>query len=125
MKRAYPIRERKAIEQFRSPLSNDPGTIQMILSLTEIAQLHRQGVSQLIHEAEKRLLLMIMDNEVAWLTGDRHVGRRDRELRRWGRVRGSVVVHGQKLPIHRPRVRGQRGEMKLGSYELFRQEKRP
>ncbi len=122
MKRTYPIREWKAIEQFRSHLSNDPGTIQMVLSLAEIDQLLRQGVSQLLHEAEKRLLLMIMDDEVAWLTGDRHAGRRDRELRRWGRVRGSVVVHGQKLPIRRPRVRGQRGEMKMGSYELFRQE---
>jgi transposase-like protein len=122
MKRTYPIRERKAIEQFRSHLSNDPGAIQMVLSLADIAQLLRQGVSQILHEAEKRLLLMIMDDEVAWLTGDRHAGRRDREPRRWGRVRGSVVVRGQKLPIHRPRVRGQRGEMKLGSYELFRQE---
>jgi hypothetical protein len=28
----------------------------------------------------------------------------------------------QRSPIHRPRVRGQRGETKLGSYELFRQE---
>jgi hypothetical protein len=33
MKRTYPIREWKAIEQFHSPLSNDPGTIQMVLSL--------------------------------------------------------------------------------------------
>ena len=125
MKRTYPIREWRAIEQFRSHLSNDPGTIQMVLSLAEIAQLLRQGVSQLLHEAEKRLLRMIMDDEVAWLTGDRHPGRRDRKPRCWGRVRGSVVVHGQELPIYRPRVRGQRGEMKLGSYALFRQEERP
>jgi hypothetical protein len=34
MKRTYPIREWKAIEQFRSHLSNDPGTIQMVLSLS-------------------------------------------------------------------------------------------
>jgi hypothetical protein len=98
MKRTYQIREWKAIEQFRSHLSNDPGTIQMVLSLAEIAQLLRQGVSQLLHEAEKRLLLMIMDDEVAWLTGDRHAGRCDQEPQRWGRVRGSVVVQGQRLP---------------------------
>jgi transposase-like protein len=122
MKRTYQMREWKAVEQFRSHLSNDPGAIQMVLPLAEIAQLLRQGVSQLLHEAEKRLLLMIMDDEVAWLTGDRHADLRDRELQRWGHVRGSVVVHGQKLPIHRPRVRGQSGEMKLGSYQLFRQE---
>jgi len=122
MKRTYQIRELKAIEKFRSHLANDPGVIQMLLPLAEIAQLLRQGVSQLLHEAEKRLLLTIMDDEVAWLTGDRYARRPDRELRRWGRTHGSVVVHAQKLPIHRPRVRGQRGEMKLGSYELFRQE---
>jgi hypothetical protein len=69
-----------------------------------------------------RLLLTIMDDEVAWLTGDRYARRPDRKLRRWGRTHGSVVVHAQKFPIHRPRVRGQRGETKLGSYELFRQE---
>ena len=68
MKRTYPIREWKAIEQFRSHLSNDPGTIQMVHSLAEIAQVLRQGVSQLLHEAEKRLLPIIMDDEVAWLT---------------------------------------------------------
>ena len=122
MKKTYQIREWKAIEKFRSHLANDPGVIQMLLPLAEIAQLLRQGMSQLLHETEKRLLLIIMDDEVAWLTGDRYARRPDRELRRWGRTHGSVVVHGQKLPIHRPRVRGQRGEMKLGSYELFRQE---
>ena len=40
----------------------------MVLSLAEIAQFLRQGVSQLLHEAEKRLLLIIMDDEVAWPT---------------------------------------------------------
>jgi hypothetical protein len=33
MKRTYPIREWKPAEQFRSHLSNDPGTLQMVLSL--------------------------------------------------------------------------------------------
>ena len=65
---------------------------------------------------------MIMDDEVAWLTGNRYPRRPGRGLRRWSLVHGSVVVHGQKLPTRRPRVRSQRGKMKLGSYELFRQE---
>jgi len=64
---------------------------------------------------------MIMDDAVAWLTGDGYTRRPDRGLRRWGRVHGSVVVRDQELPIRRPRVRSQRGA-KLGSYELFRQE---
>lgn len=122
MRRTYQIQEWKAIEKFRSHLGGDPGAIQMVLPLAEIAQLLRQGVSQLLQEAEKRLLLLIMDDEVAWLTGQRYTRRTNRELRRWGRAAGSVVIHGQKMPIHRPRIRDRGGEAKLGSYELFRQE---
>ena len=65
MKRTYQIRELKAIEKFRSHLANDPGVIQMLLPLAEIAQLLGHGVSQLLREAEKRLLLIIMDDEVS------------------------------------------------------------
>ena len=31
-------------------------------------------------------------------------------------------MHGQKVPISRPRLRDQQGDVKLGSYELFRRE---
>jgi hypothetical protein len=65
MKRTHQISEWKAIEKFRSHLANDPGVIQMLLPLAEIARLLGEGVSQVLHEAEKRLLLMIMDDEVA------------------------------------------------------------
>jgi hypothetical protein len=65
---------------------------------------------------------MIMDDAVAWLTGDGYTRRPDQGLRRWGRVHGPAVVHGQRLPIRRPRVRNQRREGKLDSYEPFRQE---
>jgi hypothetical protein len=39
-----------------------------------------------------------------------------------GYANGSVVVHGQKVSISRPRLRDHRGDVRLGSYELFRQE---
>ncbi len=122
IKTADAIHERKAIEKFRSHLTNDPGAIQMVLPLAEIAQLLRQGVSQLLHEAEVRLLLTIIENEVAWLAGERHIPRADRGVRRWGHASGSLVLHGQKVPISRPRLRDQQGDVKLGSYELFRRE---
>jgi hypothetical protein len=55
IKRTYGIHERKAIEKFRSHLTNDPATFQMMLPLAEIAPLLRQGLSKLLHEAEVRL----------------------------------------------------------------------
>jgi len=122
MRRTYQIREWKAIEKFRSHLSNDVGAVQMVLPLAEIAQLLRQGISQLLHEAEKRLLLLIMEDEVVWLAGERYARRPAQELRRWGRAPGSVVIQGQKIPVGRPRLRHRAGEVKLGSHGLFQQE---
>ena len=115
MKRTYQIDERKAIEKFRSYLVTNPGSIQMVLPLAEVAQRLRQGVSQMLFETERELLMLIMLNEAAWLRGSA-------EGERWGTAAGSVVIHGQKIPIARPRVRHQHGEVKLGSYELFRQD---
>jgi len=122
MKRTYQIEERKAIQRFRSHLTKDPGNIQLILPLADMAERLRNGVDHMLFEAELQLLQLIMEDEVNWLTGARYErhGRQDSE--RWGTARGSVIIHGEKVPIHRPRVRGERGEEKLGSYELFRRE---
>lgn len=122
MKRTYQIDERKAIERFRSFLTTNPGSIQLILPLAEVAQRLRHGLSHMLWEAERQLLLLIMLGEVGWLTGPRYRPRADHVLERWGRAPGSVIIHGQKMPVHRPRVRSQAGEIKLGSYELFRRD---
>ena len=37
-----------------------------------------------------------------------------------GQGAGSVIIHGQKVPVERPRIRDHAKEAKLGSYELFR-----
>src|SRR5437879_3449470 len=44
MKRPYQIEERKAIQRFRSHLTSDPGSIQLILPLADIAERLRNGV---------------------------------------------------------------------------------
>src|SRR5881296_2380143 len=107
MKRPYQIEERKAIQRFRSHLTNDPGNVQLILPLADIAERLRSGVDHMLFEAELQLLQLIMKDEVSWLTGARY-------QRRDGR--------GQKVPLQRPRIRGGNGDVKLGSYELFRRE---
>ena len=115
MKRTYQIDERKAIERFRSYLHTNPGSIQLVLPLAEIAQRLRHGVSQMLFETERDLLLLVMRNEVGWLS-------EENGMERWGKAPGSVIIHGQKVPIQRPRVRDRASEVKLGSYELFRRD---
>jgi len=122
MKKAYQIDERRAIEKFRSHLLNDHGTIQMILPLAEIAQELRNGVGQFLLQAQLQLLTLIMENEVDWMTGPRYGRGTAKDIQRWGHESGSVVINGQKVPVHRPRARGQEGDVKIGSYELFRRD---
>jgi transposase-like protein len=122
MKKAYQIDERRAIEKFRSHLLSDPGAIQMILPLAEIAQHLRNGVGQFLLQGQLQLLMLIMENEVDWRTGPSYDRSLPREVHRWGHENGSVVINGQKVPIQRPRVRGEGGDVKLGSYELFRRD---
>jgi len=122
MKKAYQIDERRAIEKFRSHLLNDRGRIQMILPLAEIAQGLRNGVAPFLLQAQRQLLLLIMEDEVSSITGPRYQRVGQRELRRGGHEDGSVVINGQKVPVQRPRVRSDAGEVKIGSYELFRRE---
>ena len=122
MKRTYQIEERKAIQRFRSHLTNDPGSIQLILPLADIAQRLRNGVDHMLLEAELQLLQLIMEDEVGWLTGARYKRGGSHGMERWSAAPGSVIVHGQKIPMQRPRIRGGDRDVKLGSYELFRRE---
>ena len=122
MKRTYQIDEQKAIQRLRSHLTNDPGNIQLILPLADIAERLRNGVDHMLFEAELQLLQLIMEDEVSWLTGARYRHHDGHTMARWGTARGSVIVHGEKVPLQRPRIRGGNGDVKLGSYEPFRRE---
>ena len=115
MKKAYQIDERKAIDRFRSFLTTNPGNIQLILPLADLAQRLRHGVSQMLFGAERELLLLIMGDEIKWLS-------QEHGMAPWGTAPGSVIIHGQKVPVDRPRVRDGAREAKLGSYELFRRD---
>jgi transposase-like protein len=115
MKKAYQIDERKAIDRFRSYLTTNPGNIQLVLPLADLAQRLRHGVSQMLFDAELELLTLIMGDEIKWLA-------QEHGMMPWGTAPGSVIVHGQKVPVARPRVRDGGKEAKLGSYELFRRD---
>lgn len=122
MKKAYQIDERRAIEKFRAHLLNDHGAIQMILPLAEIAQKLRNGIGQFLLQSQLQLLTLIMEDEVCWMTGPRYERGADKNIQRWGHEGGSVVINGQKVPVERPRARGEEGDVKIGSYELFRRD---
>jgi len=115
MKKAYQIDERKAIDRFRSYLTTNPGSIQLVLPLADLAQRLRHGVSQMLFTAEVELLTVVMSDELKWLI-------QQHGMVPWGTAPGSVIIHGQKVPVDRPRVRDGGKEAKLGSYELFRQD---
>jgi len=115
MKKAYQIDERKAIDRFRSYLTTNPGNIQLVLPLADLAQRMRHGVTQMLFDAERELLMLIIGDEIKWLS-------QEHGMTRWGKAPGSVIIHGQKVPVERPRLRDGVKEAKLGSYELFRRD---
>ena len=91
MKKAYQIDERKAIDRFHSYLATNPGNIQLVLPLADLAQRMRHGVSQMLFDAERELLMLIIGDEIKWLS-------REHGMARWGAAPGSVIIHGQKRP---------------------------
>ena len=108
MKKAYQIDERKAIDRFRSYLTTNPGNIQLVLPLADLAQRMRHGVTQMLFDAECELLMLIIGDEIKWLS-------QEHGMTRWGKAPGSVIIHGQKVPVERPRLRDGVKEAKLGS----------
>ena len=74
----------------------------------------------MLREAGILLLGLIMEDEVNSLASGRYPRGTDRIIERWGTTPASVMVHGQKAAVQRPRLRGENGEVRLGSYELFR-----
>src|SRR5579875_2155 len=115
MKKAYQIDERKTIDRFRFCLTTNPGNIQLVLPLADLAQRFRHGVSQMLFDTELQLRTLIMGDEIKWLA-------QEHGMMPWGTAPGSVIVHGQKVPVARPRVRDGAKEAKLGSYEWFRRD---
>ncbi len=62
----------------------------------------------------------LMEAEEKQLAGDRRC--RETEVNRWGTDPGSVMVGGQKVAIHRRRLRTREGkEIRLTSYDRFHQ----
>jgi transposase-like protein len=95
--------------------------VQLVLPMIETLGWLRCGVGELIRQAGLQLMELMMDEEVRSLVGERSRPQADRRLNRWGSERGYCIAMGQKVPIHRPRVRNTEDdkEVRLGTYEMF------
>jgi putative transposase len=120
LKKQYQIEQQRAVQQFRRIATEHNPNIQMILPLADIIGMLQQGVGNLLREAGLALMHTVMEEEVRQLAGERHQQHEGRLAQRWGKEKGYCVVDGQKVPIHRTRLRtADKREQRLGSYELF------
>jgi hypothetical protein len=51
-----------------SVLATNPGNIQLVLPLADLAQRMRHCVSQMLFETERELLMLIIGDEMKWLS---------------------------------------------------------
>lgn len=65
--------------------------------------------------------IQLLEDEVTQLCGPRYGRQAERELTRYGRQSGVLVLAGQKLPVRKPRVRyvDGRGEAELPTYQAM------
>lgn len=78
-------------------------------------------ISALLPPAVKEFLAQC-EAEVTALCGHRHA-REELLLSRWGSQAGSIYLGGQKVAVHKPRVRDSAGERQLETYEQFQDPK--
>jgi putative transposase len=123
LKKAYPIQDARAEQQFETQMKQRKTPVQLQLPAAEMAEWLKQGVGDLIRQAGVILLQDVMNAEVEELVGGKHAPNEQRTGYRWGQEAGWCLVDGQKVPLERPRVRGKHGgEVKLGSYARFQRE---
>jgi transposase-like protein len=63
----------------------------------------------------------LLDEEVRALAGERYARKVKGEVRRYGKNPGSVRLAGQRVPLEVPRLRGDRGEVPLRSYQTLQE----
>jgi putative transposase len=120
MKKTYQIESQRAVKRLEEMAEDGNPTVQMILPMAEMVGWLRQGVGELIRQAGRQLMQLLMEEEVNQLLGERSRPTPERTAHRWGTEQGYCVVMGQKVAVRRPRVRSTEArEIRLGSYEMF------
>ena len=120
MKRQYQISGRRAAEQFRKWALASPTPIQLTFPIADVAELAQTSLGDLLRGVGKVFIETVMEAEVEQLAGRRSAPDPNREVYRWGTEDGFCLIDGQRVPIHKPRLRSRTNkEVPLGSYALF------
>lgn len=120
MKKRYQIDKQRAVQEFRQLAKQGDQAVQLVFPLREVVELIQMGLMNLAISAFTQLAEQMMDCEVTALVGPKSQANPARDRVRWGSEPGYCVVNGQKISLHRPRVRDvRRKEVPLGSYEML------
>ncbi len=99
--------------------------VRLPLPLAELWEELQAEVERLTGEAGLQILRAILEDEVTRRVGPPYRPDPAAGARRWGSQPGYVVFGGQKIPLHRPRVRTRQGkEVELESYRRLQQDGR-
>jgi len=92
--------------------------IQLVLDPEEAMTMLQDSMTDFATEMGLKVARLLLDDEVNQRCGFRYERVPERQVTRYGRQRGVVVIAGQKLPVKRPRIRyTQRcGEAELENY---------
>src|SRR3990170_1658590 len=92
--------------------------IQLMLDPAEAMAMLQDSMTDFATEMGLKVARLLLDDEVNQRCGFRYERVPERQVTRYGRQRGVVVIAGQKLPVERPRIRyAQRcGEAELENY---------
>src|ERR1700722_2158935 len=89
MKKRYKIDQQRAVQEFRQLAREENPNLQMIFPLTEVVGLLQEGVGHLMREAGLALMsLVVVEEEVRHLAGERHEQHPARRAHRWGKEAG-------------------------------------
>lgn len=87
------------------------------LPLVEVWEELQPEVEQLAGRAGLQIIRAVIEDEVTRRVGPRYHPAGERDCFRWGQQSGYVVFAGQKVAVHRPRVRTREGqEVELETY---------
>jgi transposase-like protein len=123
-RRSYQKNTKYSKQRERRTRERTDAAIQLPLCREELMALMQDSLASFATEMGLRIASKLLEDEVDRRCGPRYEHRADRELTRYGRQRGVVMLAGQKLPIDRPRVRSSdgQGEVKLETYDLLKRE---
>ena len=124
MRNKYQSKARKSMRKFEVVAGREL-ELRLPLPLAELWADMQAEVERMAGEAGRKIMLRILEDEVARRVGPPHQPDPAAGCVRWGKQPGYVVFGGQKVSLERPRVRTREGqEVALESYGQLQQDGR-